>query len=65
MVHRDYYEIDIGQVDLTSPHKACENYISHVNDALSCFLKVGEQYGKPTFSLPFGACRKSMGLALD
>ena len=28
---RDFYDIDNGQADLTSPHKACENYISHVH----------------------------------
>ena len=28
---RDFYGTNIGQADLTSPHKACENYISHVH----------------------------------
>ena len=30
-------------------------------DALSCHLKVGELYGKPTLSLPFGGLQKMCG----
>ena len=58
---RDFYGTNIGQADRTSPHKACENYISHVHDAQSCYLKVGEQYGKPTLSLPFGGLQNKYG----
>ena len=28
---------------------------------LSCYLKVGEQYGKPTLSLPFGGLQNKYG----
>ena len=28
---RDFYDTNNGQADRTSPHKACENYISHVH----------------------------------
>ena len=27
----DFYDTNNGQADRTSPHKACENYISHVH----------------------------------
>jgi hypothetical protein len=59
---RDFNGTNIGQADRTSPHKACENYISHAHTMRNhCYLKVGEQYGKPTLSLPFGGLQNKCG----
>ena len=44
---------------LTRPLKKI--YIPRAHDAKSCYLKVGEQYGKPTLSLPFGGLQNKCG----